>query len=263
MIASKLLKEEIEADTKVFREKSRIIEDIINRNLALRKVKISGVKKMTITLTLEKDRDFIMAPIKGFSPVINITKTFDFNLFNSSTSEKQNEIILSVIDASVNEAARKFGWHKKPLEEIINTVRELDFKHSYLEWKLKLSKDRKYKAGIQVDMLPEGATISIVFYSYDDLLIRTVSLIDLRPDRYFVTALMGECKWISNTEFELVDKKKEIHFKASLLKGAAEVYFTPINRDANKVIDDLLILAASTSNEQALSLLQTRINDQT
>jgi hypothetical protein len=73
---------------------------------------------------------------------------------------------------------------------------------------------------------------------------------------------MGEAKWTDNANFELVDKKGEIHFKSSFLKESAEVYFTPINRDRNSVVDDLLILAASTSDAQALSILQERIDNQ-
>lgn len=148
------------------------------------------------------------------------------------------------------------------VKEIINEVRGLGFKQRYLEWKLKVSKDKKYKAGIEVEMLSEEAGIFIIFYTADDKIFKRIKLISVRPARFFILPLMGKAIWVNNTEFELVDKKKEIHFRASLLKGAAEVYFTPINRDANKVIDDLLILSASTSDKQALSLLQEKVNHQ-
>ncbi len=47
--------------------------------------------------------------------------------------------------------------------------------------------------------------------------------------------------------------------------GASEpqCYFSPVNRHINEVTDDLLILAASPSNEQALSLLREKIDEHT
>src|SRR5690606_15769545 len=117
--------------------------------------KITGVRKIAITLTLEKDKNLILEPIKGFSPVVNITKTFDFRLFNTLADEEQNENLLSVIEHCLRDAAEKFGWTEKPFREIASIVRELGFKHSYLEWKLKSSKDKKHKAGVQVNMLPD------------------------------------------------------------------------------------------------------------
>ena len=67
--------------------------------------------------------------------------------------------------------------------------------------------------------------------------------------------------WISNNAFELVDKRKEIHFEAFVFKTTADLFFTPIGRSTNDVIDDLLILSASTSESLALSLLKEKIND--
>ena len=250
-------------DTTVFEGRSRIISDIINRHLALTKIKIPGVKKITISLTTEKDVNFIGAPMKGYSPVVNIRRTYDFNSFNSSSEENQNEMILSLIEYNINEAAKKFEWSIPNFTEIANEVRRVDFKQRYLEWRPKVSKDKKYKAGVEVEMLIDEARIFIVFFSQDDTLIKRVKLISVRADRFFIASLMGKAKWVTNTEFELVDKKNEIHFKASPLKDDAEVYFTPIDRDSNRVIDDLLILAASTSDEQALSILKEKFDKNT
>jgi hypothetical protein len=261
VIISKTSKNEIEDNTEIFQRRARIIEDIFNRNLALKKIKLQGVQKITITLTMEKDRDVIVGPMKGFSPVVNITKTFDPKLVKSLPDKEQNEMVLSIIENCLRESAKKFGWDFHSFDEIIDMVRQLDFKHSYLEWKLKPSKDRKYKAGVETEMNNESAKILIAFYSQDGVLIRKVNLINVRPDRFFIKHLMGEGKWLTSTEFELTDKKNEIHFKASVLSDKVDVYFTPINRDVNNVIDDLLLLSASTTDEQAISILREKIKD--
>lgn len=225
IIVSKLTNEELQTDTTAFETRSPIIEDIVNRQLSLRKIKISGVQKITITLTIKNGRDSIVGPIKGFSPVVNIKKAYDFRLFNASSEREQNELIVSVIENSLREAAKRFTWDFERLNEVLSKVREFDFKNFYQEWKLKSSRDKRYRAGIEVETTTEAAKISTVFYSQDNVLIRKVSLINVRPSRYFIKPLMGVAKWVSNTEFELIDKRKEVHSKASPLSDKAELYF--------------------------------------
>lgn len=254
-----VLVEDTDIDMRVFRGRAVVICDMINRQLALRKFKIPGIKKITITLTAMKDVDYITGPLKGYSPVANIRRTFDFGAFNTSSDERKNDLILNLIEDSIKRAAEHLSWNIKNFDHIANEVRRLGFKHRYLEWKLKRSESGKNKAGVEVEMLAEEARIYIVFYSASGQAIKQVKLIAVRPDRLFILPLMGKAFWLNHDEFELVDKRKEVHFNASLLKEDAQIYFTPMKRDVNEVIDDLLILAASTTDSVALSLLQEKI----
>lgn len=246
-----------------FFKKGNNITDIINRLLALERIKIKGVQKITISLGSEKGEDKIFPPVKGVSPVVNIMKwNYDFSEFNRSSEAKQNELILSLIDQSISDASMKFAWSFDSWKSIIEKVKLAAFRNSYWEWPPKISRDRKTKAGVEINGNEDECTIAIVFSNENDIPFKKIELIKTRPTRFFVSSLLGTAKWVSNNEFELIDKKEEIHFKASLNSEKAEVYFTPKNRKQDAVIDDLLIIASTTSSDLAISLLEKKINDE-
>jgi hypothetical protein len=245
--------------TNEFADRSRIIEDQINRRIALRKAKIKGVKKIAITLTDESMIDYIGGPIKGFSPVVNIRKSYNFNLFATLDSTTRNEAILNLIRLCINEATKKFSWEIHWFEEIVDEIRASGFRSQYIEGKIKESKSKEYKAGVEVDMQLGCAVISIVFYSRENIVVRRAELIKVHPNRLFISPLIGDTKWLSDKEFEVVNKEREIHFKASVENGAVEVYFTPKSKNTNQLIDDLLISSITTSKEQIINLLEDKI----
>ncbi len=245
----------------ILKGKSRIICDIINRQLSIIKFKIQGVQKIAIAFEEEEGINFLSKPIKGYSPVICIRKTFDFGRFNDLDDSDRNEMILSSIESDFNRIAKEFDFDVNLINEIISEVKRLDFKQRYIVGQLKNSRGKKHKAGIEVEMLMEETIISCVFFSNEETLIKKIKLISTHSSRFFFGQLLGGTKWINNTDFELLDRKREIHFRASVLKETAELHFTPSNRDVNAVIDDLLILSSSTSKEQAMSILQGKIDN--
>jgi hypothetical protein len=94
-----------------------------------------------------------------------------------------------LIEDSINETAIKFDWHSFNFGAIADEVRRLDFKQRYLEWKIKVSKDKKHKAGIEVEMLMKEARIFVVFFTSDDILVKKVKLLSVRPARFFILPL--------------------------------------------------------------------------
>lgn len=245
-----------------FQGKARVIEDMYNRFLFLNKIKIQGIKKLSITLVNELGIDSIHGPVKGFSPVINIKRSYDFNLFSSLGAPAQNESILALIQTSVYKAGKEFNWNLQPFEAISAQIKSLRFKNCFISGKIKASKDKVYKAGVEVDMQPDHALLAIVFYSKEGILVKRVELIKVHPNRLFITPLIGSTKWLNNKKFEVVNKEGEIHFLASLEADTPEIYFTSKSKTQDQLIDELLISSVSTSKEQVINLMQGKyLND--
>lgn len=246
---------------KLFVGKSTIVEDIYNKYLALKKVKIKGVRKITITLETETGIDGIWAPIKGGSPVVNIRRLFAFDDFFNSTTNEQNEIIIQLIELSLSKAVSEFNWDKNIFSELGDKVRSQNFKQCYIEGKLKLSKNKLHKAGIEINMDQDYAKVSVVFYSsMNDSLIKRIELIKLRPSRFFINSFLGHSMWLNDHDFVVTNKTDEIHFKTTLLKDKADIYFTPVTRSKEKLVDVLLIYSAETDKNLAIDLINDDIN---
>lgn len=243
-----------------FQGKARIIEDLYNRYLFLNKIKIPGVKKITITLFNEPGVDTVYGPVKRFSPVVNVNKSYDFELFSTLDSNEQNESILNLIQISVDKAGETFNWNLESFKWIPDEIKRLGFKNCFIVGKLKTSKDKFHRAGVEVDMQPNYALISMVFYSKDDSLLKRAELIKVHPNRLFITPFIGSTKWLNNKEFEVTNKEGEIHFIASFEDDNTEIHFTSKSKTEDQLIDELLISSVSTSKEQIIHLLKDKIN---
>lgn len=256
---SKLTKEEMATDTTSFRMKAMVIEEIINRQLSLLKIKIPGVQKISITLTVEQNRDFIAEPIKGFSPIINITKSYDFKIFDLTPEYKKNEVVLSIIERLLSEAQKKFNWDKSLFKDVFKKIRDSEFCNVFIAGGLKSSKNKKFKAGIEVVSGIENAIVSIVFFNKDEEELKRFHLMKTKPSSFFINQLIGKSRWIGNEQFELVDKSGEIRFIASMTDDSPSLELNPKDNNQDRVIDNLLIISAESKVNTVISILKERL----
>jgi hypothetical protein len=257
-----LLTHSLTSDVKPAQSIGHLICDIINQYLAEGKFKIKGIRKITITLTYEDGVNYIGRPIKGVSPVLNIRKSFDFNGFNLMPQATQNETMLSLIEDLLMNALKGVDVDQEIFKAAITEVRNRDFRQKTLLWKPKASKDKKFKASIEYELLPgEAIVLAVVFFDSSDSMICKAELIRTRPDFMFIAPYLGGAKWISKNEFELVDKSGELRFKVCVDDCRSEMNITPQKRTSDEIIDSILISSASTPDDQAVSLLKQKIKE--
>jgi hypothetical protein len=257
-----LLTHSLTSDVKPAQSKGHLICDIINQYLGERKFKVKGIKKITLTLTYEEGRKYIIPPTKGLPPVMNIGQSFDFDSFNRLTNDQQNEHLLSLMEELLMEGLKTVNVATDVLKAAITEVRNRNFRQKTLLWKPKASKDKKFKASVEYELLPgEAIVLAIVFFDSSDSEICKVELIRTRPDFMFIAPYLGGAKWISKNEFELVDKSGELHFKACVDDCRSEMSIMPQKRTSDEIIDSILISSASTPDDQAVSLLKQKIRE--
>lgn len=246
---------------KAFENRSRVIEDMFNMYFALSKVKIKGVKKISITLVDQEGVNSIAPPITGFSPVANIRKFYDLQTFKILNSNDQDKAILNLIESNLLEVSEKFNWHiQDVIKSTAKKIKESEFKHSYIEIKPKISKNKKYRASVEVSMAPGYAVISILLNSVGNDVVKKIELIKVHPNRLFIKPLVGKSNWLNDNEFEVVDQNNEIHFKLFIDKGVVNLYFTPRSRSEEQLIDEILVHSIDTRKELAEKILKDKID---
>lgn len=247
------------ANAQYFQDKSRVIEDMYNRFLSLNRVKIRGVQKLTVTVSNDAHINDIHGPIKGFSPVVNITKSFDFQLFSSLDSTTQNEMILDLIQSSIVRSAKELGWNSDLFNTIPDQIRKANFENRFVAGKMISSKNRAYKAGVEVDMRMDCAVLSVVFYSREEFL-RRIELIRVRPYRLLIAQLVSRLRWVTEDEVEVINKGGDILFVASFKEGKSRIRFASNSKTEDELIDELLMASVVTEPELAIKILKEKIN---
>lgn len=244
-----------------FQRKSTIVADLYNKLLADHKLKFTGVKKISISITSIQGVDFVGGPIKGISPVASIRKTYDFDKLELYSEDQIKLEILKLIQNSITELGEKFSWDTGPFDPLYNNIVESNFNHVYFEMPFKLSKDKFTRAGVKVEMHENYAEISMVFTKESDDNFLILPLIKTHPNRIFISQIIGKGKWLSNDEFLVSDKLGETHFKGMISKKRIDLSFTPKTKSEDQLIDDLLISSPSSSSELIQNLLNKRIDD--
>jgi hypothetical protein len=236
----------------------KVFLDFFNRHLIKNKIKIEGVSKITITWSQGELKNFIGGPMR-FSPVVNITKFCEYKAFETLAEIDQQNFIRVNIAAQLDEAARVLNWSQQTRKLLVEMVKKVEFNYSYREWKPKLSKDKKYQAAVEVDMRRDRFLISTIFFSKNGVMLKKIPLIPVRPNRFFVKPLMGNAKWTRNDAFQLTDKNEEILFICSVSENVPEIIFRPNNRSIDTVVDELLVLASSTTDDLSITILLDRL----
>lgn len=248
-----------EGSKKDFRQISSLVVDSYNRHLAKLKVKFPGVKKIAVSLYDFGETDFFRLPIKGI-PVITIDRTYDFEHFFSLSKIDKKIEILNLIQTCMKESARQVNQEVDQFDKIKLAIINEDFRNEYIEGKLKLAQNKKYKGGTFVKMYEEYADIFIVFTDREENFIGKRHLIRVRPNRIFIKPLISKSKWKDQGVFEVSDETGQIHFEASIHHERVRLYFTPVNQSEDELIDHILIASARTTKEQVISLLNECIS---
>lgn len=233
-----------------FNREAQIISDLYSKMLP--KSDIPNLRKISIEIVDSNDYENFFLP-SNLIKVCRISKYFDIVGFLENEENIRSKRILEMIFISLTQACEEFGWDLNPFELAYNKVIEVNYSNKYLLWNKKtFSNDRKYKAGIQLDVNVSGAHLSILFFDKKDLLVNEVEVYNVEPNYFFIHKIVGKAKWISNTEFMLSNKDEEIHFKASINSKESEVIITPISKTEQLLKSELIVYRANTSKEEKL-----------
>jgi len=246
--------------TSNFRKKASVIEDLYNRFLLARKIRIQGVKKIAITLVEGSSSKQIKPPITGFSPVVNIQLCYDFESFQKMNLNDQNESILTLIHASLQDASRNFAWNFSGFEDIPEAIRKLDFRNCFLIGKMKTSKDKLLKAGVEVDVTTDYAKISMIFHSNDNVLVKRVELIRTHPIRLIFMTLIGKTAWLNDETFEMINKEKDIRFIVSLSDYKPAIHFSSNTKSESQLAAELLALSVYSHKDECIDFFKQTIH---
>lgn len=244
-----------------FNKRARVIEDLYNRFLAKEKLQIKGVTKIVITLVSRPNVILIGRPIKGLIPIARIDRTYDFHKYESLNNSSKSLEILNVISDSINILCEELGWDADKFENAKEKVIELNFTNSYYEIAPKLSRDKKHRAGVKVDILDDGADISLIIEEVSSGDTLRLPLIKTHPNRMFIKQIVSRGKWIDNNEYSIENKSGEIHFKGLINTSSLKLSFTPIESSESQLIDDLLVAASTTGKEQVTFLIKNKIDN--
>jgi len=244
----------------LFQERAMIISDLYNKLLSENKLEFKGVKKVSISVTSVPDIDFVVGPIKGISPVASVRKTFDFDKLSSLDDKFFKIEILKLIHDSILKLGEKFGWETKGFNKIYNVIFQSNLDHVYYELPMKASPDKSWNAGVKVEMLEEGAQISMEFLdSINSDRVINLPMIMTHPNRMFITPIINNGKWISNDEFEVTNNSGEIHFIGSFVKKKMKLVFTPKEKSEKGLIDDLLLASTATKKDLVIDMLKENL----
>lgn len=202
--------------------------------------KIKGVTKVIIELTDQSDTNLpFVVPYSKNNDIPVVKDMIDIKKFIMLTSEERREFLCDMIFEMIKSISTQIGLDEKILHTGSRLIKDLNYENNYFLTKVKTSPDRKLKAGIRVKMRYIGADISVVFFDRHNLELKEVSVINLWPNSYFISALISNGSWKDNDQFEIRNKSKEIIFTVSYSKGTCTIDFVPKHTDS-KLLKDIL-----------------------
>ena len=245
-------------DTVSFNERSVVIEDLYNKLLKEQNVKVKGIKKVSILITCKSGDEFIGGPIKGLIPVASYHKDYDLNAFSELVDNKKNLEILNLIDEGMIKLSNALQWGiNEVVKKIYRQIIEIDFLHKYFEVDLKLSSDKKRKAGVEVTMRDGYAQISLYLENIESGEVTILPIIKVHSNRMFIKQIVARAKWINNNQFLVTNKTGEVGFCTSVDELKTDLFFTPKNHSEAQLVNELLI-AVSPIDEHLLGILMKK-----
>jgi hypothetical protein len=177
--------------------------------LALPQIKIKGLGRFSINLNDidSKEQIFLLFG------VCHIEIAFNYKDFEKGNLNKQRRIILDTLHKYLIKTATQYGWDTSAYEGTYERILKSNYTYSVVFEPVTFSKNRKHKAGIEVEQSERGATIAIVFFDQRNNLIRRV--IAVQVEHYEYTSYLGKRGWIDNDRYGFVTPYS-VHYVASI-----------------------------------------------
>ena len=193
--------------------------------------KISGLSKVAIDLYQHKI-PLRICDYKQTDKVCVIFRTFDFTDFLKKDKSKRQREILEILQDSLIKMCEKFQLDKTPFINAKNKVIESNYKNQFLFNKLTLSKNRKHKAGIEINMTEAGAAINILFTDKNEKIITRKEVFRTQAHYYFVYQIVSSGKWLNNEQYIVSSKNKNVNFVASINSDEVRIDIQPKEKEA-------------------------------
>ena len=216
--------------------------DLFDRCLNM---KIKDLQKIRIDL-YDAEKVFNIYEPDKISPICHIEKSFNFSHYFAQAKPDRRKIILETLYECITEMCNQLDYDFEPFTFAYNKVKELDYVNKYIHGKLTFSKNRQQKAGIQIEVNEDAATISVLFTDKDEQSVKQVEILRTLPHYMFIFRVIHKGKWIDNETYQVSDKSGQVHFKVTGYKRtlAPEVFFEPkshTEEELREVLEDLKI----------------------
>lgn len=184
---------------------------------------IKKLGKISINLFENMEEPLIWGSFPKQSVAV-VDKQFHLGKFMKGKPPQRRLILLNEIIETFEILAKKFNLDLTEIYKAYNLVKSTNFDYNFIMDPVKLSRDRKYKAGVEVWLANEEAKISIVFIAPDkDRLLKRIPLETIRSPWIFnYSGILGKRKWISNLEYELKTRSELWKFVANVQTGKYE-----------------------------------------
>lgn len=161
-----------------------------------------------------------------FGSILSPSAKFDKELYWKLSEGDKNRVILETIHRVVLLCAKKYGWDITVFENAHVKVLKSNFRYE-IEKQKKQSKDKKYKAAIQVSKNLDSTTISVAFYDKSNNFLKSVEILKSFQHEMFYGKMIRNSRWFNNTEFGIYTTNDELIIKAALDSDKSKTIITP------------------------------------
>ncbi len=192
---------------------------------------IIGLVKIRIELSRKKNINNVF-PIRD--KICHIEKTFDFDNYFAQNKLERRKIILETMYESIKDMCQKLNYDLEPFTIAYEKVKDLDYINKFVYKKLTFSRNRKNKAGIEIETNEDAATISVLFTDRNEKPMQKVEILKTLPHDMFIYRAVHKGKWISPNEYQVSDRSGQVNFIADLL-GESTIKYVPKNSAEEKL----------------------------
>ncbi len=192
--------------------------------------KIKGLQKITIDLIKEKNITSI-GNYKELEGVTWIFKSFDLKKYFGKTDKEQKIMILEILHNIILQMCEKFKIDKIPFVNAYEKVIENNYKNQYIFNRLTFSRNRKYKAGIEINMTKNGTKINILFTDKNENILKRNEIFKTFSHYYFVHQIIYSGKWLDNQKYIASSRNKNVNFIASINSLKTELKIKPKEKE--------------------------------
>lgn len=216
---------------KKFNSGANVIAYLFENNLEF---KMKGLNKIRVELQNENSQHEtgVFLPAK-LTPRVFIRKSFNFDHYFAQPKPERRKIILETLYESIVAMCEKAGYDLAPFTAAYEKVKELNYENRFIYGKIKSSPNRKMKAGIEIEVTEEVATISA--YIQLSGKVERITLLKTIPHYLFIYRFIHKGKWTDSNTFVVSNKSGEVNFVVSLSDKSVKTVFEP----KNNTVDEL------------------------
>ncbi len=216
---------------KVFHLSSNAVTENYDHHL---NISIKGIYKIALSLSNQKLNIPISLPHR-IAPRIFLFNSFDFAHYFAQPKMERRKIVLETLHSSICEIPKYYPLDLVPFERAYQKVKDANYICRFIYGKLTATKNRLFKAGIEIEINETEATISVLFTDKDENPLKRVELLKTMPHYLFIYRVIHKGQWISNSEYVVCSKSYNYQFKTSLESNTAELFLNTEQHSEEKL----------------------------